>query len=169
MGRRAEQGRRVDPLVRLLLAQVDGAVTGRGWQGPTLLGTVRGVTVAQATCTPSGASRCIWQHVLHAAYWMYAVRRIIDPGAPAGFARSPSNWPSLPDERDVAAWRADVRLLKREYELLREAIERVDAASLWSVPGARAWQRADYIVGIASHSAYHAGQIQLLKRMTRRQ
>ena len=81
------------------------------------------------------------------------------------FPRPGSNWFALPPRPDERAWRRDVALLKQEHRLLRAVIARFPATRL----GARAWRskwtNAATIYGIASHDLYHAGQIQLLKRL----
>jgi len=168
----------------VLLDCLDGAFGPRGWQGPTLHGSLRGVTVKAALFKPRPRRRCIWEIVLHAAYWKYAVRRHVEdaaavahvarPGASAStasqkFDRSPANWPAVPTcsgKAAATAWAKDRALLKREHELLRAAVERVDPGAWFSIPPrGRNWTLARYTVGIAAHDAYHCGQIQLLKRL----
>jgi hypothetical protein len=60
-----------------------------------------------------------------------------------------------------------VALLKREHGLLRRAIARLAPARLGRRVWQSRWNAAETVVGIASHDLYHAGQIQLLKRLQR--
>jgi hypothetical protein len=86
----------------------------------------------------------------------------------ASFPRDGSNWFASPRRPDETAWRCDVALLKAEHRALRDAIAHFPAARL----GARAWRsrwtNVATIHGITSHDLYHAGQIQLLKRLQQR-
>lgn len=150
-----------------------GAFQGKGWQGPTLLGSVRGVSAAEARVRPGGLKHGVWDYVLHAAYWKYAVcvkMGVVDRDS---FPRSPSNWPALPGPAGTAsdekAWRADVRLLRSYHDELVAAVAEADLRRLEAVPaGGRSVRLLDVLVGIAAHDAYHAGQVQLIKRLVRR-
>ena len=157
----------MDARIRLLLEVCDQAFAGHSWHGTTLSGSLRGVTVAQALWRPGqGRGRHnIWEITLHAAYWKCIVRRRLARDPALKFPRPGSDWPELPERPDEGAWRRDVTLLKREHALLRRTIARFDAARL----GRRGWRsrrsNVTHIYGIASHDLYHAGQIQLLKRL----
>lgn len=154
-----------DPL-NLLSALARANFTGKAWQGAALAGAVRGLSASAALRRPAGGRRNIHEIVLHAAYWKYAVRRRLNPSDDAPFPASPANWPAAPTSPDERAWRRAVRLLKEEHRKLMRAIEGLDEAALDQVPsGGRTWTRAQLIMGIASHDAYHTGQVQLLKKL----
>jgi uncharacterized damage-inducible protein DinB len=141
---------------------------GRAWHGgPTPVGCLRGVTAAEARWVPAPGRHSIWELALHIAYWDYAVRRHLEP-VPDRFPRSPANWPALPERPDERAWARDRRLLAQEHDQLVRATRRFGTQG-WSrlPPGARTWRYGDLIVGILSHEVYHAGQIQLMKRLYR--
>lgn len=157
----------------LLDAVLEGAFRGKGWQGPTLSGSLRGVTPRVALFRPGRGRKCIWEHVLHAAYWKYAVAAVIEKHVlgveePEAFGRSPSNWPRAPVAADARAWRADRALLERMHERVLAAAGRLDPARLDRRPSPKhKWPLAMYLAGIAAHDAYHCGQVQLLKRLAR--
>ncbi|HVO34936.1 MAG TPA: DinB family protein [Gemmatimonadales bacterium] len=159
-----------DPRIRLLLQVLDEAFTAKGWQGATLSGAVRGLTPRQALWRPGGdpARNCIWDLVLHTAYWKHVVRERVAGGARTPFQRPPRNFPRLPARADAAAWRADVALLKREHDLLRRAVARLSPARLDAPVKRSPWVVAEQIFGVAAHDLYHTGQIQLLKALQRR-
>ncbi|HTS88492.1 MAG TPA: DinB family protein [Gemmatimonadales bacterium] len=144
---------------------------GRAWHGgPTPVGALRGVDAEAARGRPLQGRHSIWALALHIAYWNYAVRRRLE--AQAGrregprFPRSPANWPSLPRIADEAAWRADRALLKAEHDQLIRVIRAFPAARLARrPPGGKRWSYGELILGVLVHDAYHAGQIQLLKRL----
>lgn len=150
----------------LLLEVLDHAFAGRSWHGSTLSGALRGVTPAQALWRPRRDRHSIWELVLHAAYWKYVVRcRVTGTRPPEGFPRSPSNWPAPPARPDVARWRGDVRLLKRMHAELRSAVAALPARTLGERSPTGAWRYDEMIYGVAAHDLYHAGQIQLIKRL----
>ena len=78
------------------------------------------------------------------------------------FALEGSNWfPRPGGEPSEAAWKADLALLAAEHRALVAAVER-------QLPGLRGAARAKalhLVRGVAAHDLYHAGQVQLLKRL----
>jgi hypothetical protein len=155
----------MDPTLQLIARTIHPR-RGQAWHGgPTPVGAVRGVPVAMARWRPGPERHTIWELALHSAYWMYAVRRRMLGLASAGFSRSPANWPAMPAPATEAAWAADRSLLATEHRLLVEAIEDFPAALLSRPSGRKRWTWGDLLIGIAMHDAYHAGQIQMLKRL----
>jgi hypothetical protein len=142
---------------------------GRAWHGgPTPCGAVRGVSAALAHWRPAPGRKSIWELTLHIAYWKYAVRRHLEPGPIPRFPRSPANWPAAPGRADAAQWDSDRRLLLEQHELFSRAAARFDPARLQRRPARkRTWTYGQMIIGILAHDAYHAGQIQMLKRLWR--
>lgn len=156
------------PGIGSLVTSLEGAFRGKGWQGATLTGSLRGITHTDALRVVPPLAHSIWQLVLHAAYWKYAVRRQLCGAAVPPFTRSPANWPRVPVDADAAAWKRDVRLLKDEHEALLGAVLHTAPIEFDRVPPTgRRWTRAQYVAGIAAHDAYHCGQIQLIKRLCR--
>jgi uncharacterized damage-inducible protein DinB len=154
--------------IKLLLGTLDGAF-GRGWQGTTLSGALRGVTPRQALWRPTRGRHNVWELALHAAYWKYVVRRrIAGQTARGAFPRAPSNWPDLPDAPTPAAWRADVRLLRRMHDELLQAVAALPPRKLGTRSPSGKWTYAQMIFGVAAHDIYHTGQIQLIKRLLKR-
>jgi hypothetical protein len=154
-----------DREIALLLAALDEAFDRRSWHGTNLLGSLRSVTVGQALWRPAPKRHNIWELAVHAAYWKYTVWRTI-AGAPRGsFPLKGSNWFAR-STADEAAWLADLRLLKDQHRALRDAVaslslDRIDEL----VPGKKV--RLGFLIrGAAAHDLYHAGQIQLLKRLS---
>jgi uncharacterized damage-inducible protein DinB len=155
-------------MLAALLATLDPK-RGAAWHGgPTPMLALRGVSAAQARWVPARRRHSIWELALHIAYWDYAVRRRLDPDTPRDFPRSPANWPALPERPDERAWALDRALLSREHDNLVRVVRRVKA-SRWNRRLRERWTYGETIVGIAAHEVYHAGQIQLLKRLWRAQ
>jgi hypothetical protein len=155
------------PEIEQLLGLLDEAYNRAAWHGPNLRGSIRRVTAREAAIPPRPGRHNIWELVVHAAYWKYAVRRRLAGEKRGSFALPGSNWFRRPVDRSEKAWREDVALLDREHQSLREAVASFPAADLdQKVHGSKSAARR-LIAGIALHDVYHAGQIQLIKRLIR--
>jgi hypothetical protein len=157
----------VDDRVRLLLEVFDQAYAAPSWHGTPLNGTLRGVSARAARWRPSPRRHCIWDLVLHTAYWKCMVRRRLRRDPEIVFPRAGANWPALPDRLDNAAWKRDRALLDEQHRLLRKAIASLKPAQLGRRGWHSRWPIKAEIYGIASHDLYHAGQIQIIKRLYR--
>ena len=156
--------------IQLLLDLLDESYAGPAWHGPCLRGSLRGVTDREAAWRPAPGRHSIWELAVHAAYWKYAVRRRLLGQKRGSFAEPGSNWfergPGT-GKKTAEAWRRDLALLKRSHEELRAAVSQLDESDLdRPSSGSRRTPRR-MIAGIALHDTYHAGQIQLLKRLLR--
>jgi len=156
----------MDARVALLLQNLDRAFDARSWHGTTLKGSLRGLQADVACWKPRADRNSIWQLVLHAAYWKYIVRRALTEDEAARFPRSPSNFPRVPEPPTQAALRKDVALLVQEHRRLRDAVAAFPGTRLDRPRGSgRGPTPLTLILGAAAHDLYHAGQIQLLKRL----
>jgi uncharacterized damage-inducible protein DinB len=151
--------------VEQLLAILDQAYNRPSWHGTNLRGSLRRVSPRQAAWRPAARRHNIWENVVHAAYWKNAAsRRFVDQ--PRGsFHYKGSNWFRAPDETSGRAWKADVALLDRMHAVLRDAVAQLSAAELYDTPRGKKVSNFALLSGVAAHDLYHAGQIQLLKRL----
>ena len=150
------------------LDAIDLAYDRQSWHGTNLRGSLRGVTARQAAWRPARGRHNIWELAVHAAYWKYAVLRRLTGAKRGSFALEGSNWFARPLQSTEAAWKADLALLERTHRELRAAVAALPAARLRArVQGKRtaAW----LLSGIAAHDLYHAGQIQLIRRLGQKQ
>jgi hypothetical protein len=145
-----------DDALALLLASLDEAYDHKSWHGTNLRGSLRGLTVETALWRPQPGRHNIWEVAVHAAYWKYVVRRKITGAKRGSFPLPGSDWFPRADGDD-AAWQRDLDLLAGEHRQLR--------ASLAALGEADRLKHAKLIRGIVAHDLYHAGQIQLLKRL----
>lgn len=152
--------------LRTLLRTIDESFSKRAWHGPNLRGSIRGLSARQAAWRPSTKRHNIWEIVVHCAYWKYVVRRRLLGGKKGSFPLIGSNWFRRPEHESEVAWKRDIQLLEDMHALLVEAIEDLKPADLkkkiW-----KTWSTHSTIAGIAMHDVYHAGQIQLLKRLVK--
>ncbi len=149
----------MDP-AKLVLALLDEAYEKKTWHGPNLKQSVKRVTAKQAARRPGPGRHNIWEVMLHAAYWKYAVRRRIEGGKRGSFVLKGSNFFPRPEpgKLNEAAWSADKKLLEREHRALRQSVAKV----LRTARGAKLLRQ---LYGVAFHDVYHAGQIRLLRRL----
>src|SRR5262249_49194393 len=151
--------------MRLLVELLDQAFDLKAWHGPNLRGAIRRLTAEQAAWRSRPGRHSIAEIVVHCAYWKYAVRRKLRGDSRGSFRVKGSNgfspWEDL-SERD---WKLNIEILCEEHVALRSAVGVFDPALLWRrAPNSR-YTFAFLIQGAAAHDLYHAGQIQVLKRL----
>ena len=151
-----------------LLADLRRIYEGDAWHGPAVLDAIRDVSAEQAAARPLKDGHTIYELTHHIAAWTGEVA-----------SRIQGNTPKMPDDGDFpdgsivvdgAAW-ADVRaLLERRQAELMEAVAGFDETRLDEPvdPKNRGKEgpvsyRA-LLSGLAQHSAYHAGQIVVLRK-----
>lgn len=149
-----------------LLAQMDWAYDRQSWHGTNLRGSIRRVPAAQASRRPAPGRHSIQEVVVHAAYWKYAVWRRLTGGDRGSFPLKGSNWFERPEREDEGAWREDIALLDRMHQQLRAAVAALAVKDLYKTPKGSKVNNFTMLSGIVAHDLYHAGQIQLLKRLT---
>jgi uncharacterized damage-inducible protein DinB len=154
--------------LELLLKVIDDAYDRRAWHGTNLRGSIRGLSAEEAAWRPATGRHNIWEIIVHAAYWKYAVRRRLLGEKRGSFPLKGSNWFAKPAGRSKNEWRKDVELLDTMHRELRQAINSMLAADLVKTSGSGRFTNREMIYGIALHDVYHAGQIQLIKRLLKK-
>jgi uncharacterized damage-inducible protein DinB len=151
--------------IKELLRLLDEGYDTPTWHGPNLRAAVSRVTAREALWRPGRGRHNIWEIAIHAAYWKYTVRRRLLGEKRGSFVMKGSNWFPSPARADEEAWRATLALLKEEHRKLRAAVARIPPSQLHRRMKRSKWTAAQSINGVAFHDTYHAGQIQLLKRL----
>jgi hypothetical protein len=132
------------------------------WHGADLKAALAGVTPALAFWRPAAGRHNIAEIALHHAYCARAVRAQMS-GVPAEpFVREGDDWFDLPDEQALT-WEEVQATVDREQRRLAALVADIDSATAQS-PLADA-ERFNLALGITCHAIYHAGQIQLIKRL----
>jgi hypothetical protein len=119
----------------------------------------------QAAWRPAEGRHNVWELVVHAAYWKYTALRRLTGATRGSFPVAGSNWFRRPEDPGVAAWRRDVALLEQMHRSLRAAVENLTPRDLHATPEGSTVSHFALLSGVAAHDLYHAGQIQLLKRL----
>ncbi len=146
----------------VLTRLIDEGHTTRAWYGADFLTAIADVDAARAARRPAEGRHNIGEIALHHAYWLHEVANRL--GAPAEpFRLEGEDWFEW-TERSPVAW-DDVRaLVQRELQRLRDTVEAVSAGRMASPLDEAA--RYEQVLGIAAHAAYHAGQVQLVKKLS---
>ena len=107
---------------------------------------------------------------MHAAYWKYAVTKRLTGSKKHVFPEKGRNWFAR-DARGLSKgeaekkWERDLALLAKMHKELRGTIAKMKDAELGGrCRGSRQTVKQN-VVGIAMHDVYHAGQIQMLRRL----
>ena len=153
------------PEIELLLRLLDEAYDKKSWHGPNLKSTVRRLDAQRAAWRPNTNRHSIAEIVVHAAYWKYSVRRRLRDDTRGSFPLRGSNWFRLPSPLTEQTWREYLTLLDTEHRTLREAVAQFRPDRLHRIPTGSKVRFSTLIYGVAHHDVYHAGQIQLLKRL----
>jgi hypothetical protein len=148
-----------------LLDILDESYNRRSWHGTNLRSSIRRVTPDQAAWRPGPDRHNIWELVVHAAYWKYAVWRMLTEAPRGSFPLEGSNWFTRPVDGTEREWRDDVGLLDRVHAALRAAAAAVRPVDLARTPKGSTFTIRALVSGAAAHDLYHAGQIQLLKKL----
>jgi hypothetical protein len=150
--------------IELLLNALDQGYDHRAWHGTNLRGSLHGLKAEGTAWHPQKNRHNAWELVAHAAYWKYVSCRRITGSTEWSFPLQGSNFFVRPEgEPNEKAWKADVALLDECHIKLRSIVAELDPARLDEK--LKDWTVRETILGVAMHDTYHAGQIQLLKRL----
>jgi hypothetical protein len=148
----------------ILIEGVDRAYDRTSWHGPNLRASLRGVTAEMAIWRAGSRRKCIAEIALHTAYWKYAGRRILTGEKRGSFPLAGSNWFARAAPYSQRDWKADIALVDEVHRAWRAVVATIDPGRL-SRRAKGSFTVAGLIQGVAAHDLYHAGQIQLVRRM----
>jgi uncharacterized damage-inducible protein DinB len=143
--------------------QAQKMFAGEAWHGPSVLEVLADVDAKAASAHPIPGAHSIWELVLHlTATQDILLRRI--RGERVGL-QTEEFWPAVPPPSE-AAWAAAIEQLTLQDAQLRQGISAFPEEQLHA-PIMAGWSSAyDNFHGHVQHSAYHAGQIALLKKLS---
>jgi hypothetical protein len=132
------------------------------WHGADLKAALADVTPALAFWRPATGRHNIAEIALHHAYYARAVRAQLSgqPGEP--FILAGEDWFQLDDDTRLS-WSRIQAVVDGEQRPLAELVSDIEAGKVVSpLPDA---ERMNLVLGITCHAIYHAGQVQLIKRL----
>ena len=132
------------------------------WHGPDLKAALADVTPALAFWRPAAERHNIAEIALHHAYFARTVRAQLT-GVPAEpFVLEGEDWFEASDGRRLS-WPSIYATVESEQGRLGAAVDDLAARRISSA--VKADERFTLVLGITCHAVYHAGQIQLIKRL----
>ncbi|HEX3129731.1 MAG TPA: DinB family protein [Thermoanaerobaculia bacterium] len=135
------------------------------WHGPDLKAALADVTPDLAFWRPAPGRHNIAHNIaeiaLHHAYTLRSVRGQLSGTSPEPFALEGDDW--FPAEPNGLSWPEIQSILETEQGRLADVVSGL-AENRVKSPKPDA-DRFDLILGITCHAVYHAGQVQLLKRL----
>jgi uncharacterized damage-inducible protein DinB len=151
--------------IQIVIAGIEQGYDKLSWHGTNLRGSLRGLALDRLCWRPAENRHNVWEIAVHAAYWKYTVRRRITGEKRGSFYLQGSNWFPRPMEKSLSAWQDDLAMLQISHDTLVAAVADLSERTLFSRPKGSKYTLLFYLQGIAAHDLYHAGQIQLLKRL----
>jgi len=130
------------------------------WHGPDLKAALAEVTPDLAFWRPANGRHNIAEIALHHAYCARAVRGQLSGTPPESFVLDGEDWFALHDE-SLLPWSKILAVVETEQQQLAAIV--ADNGHRES-PMADA-ERFNLVLGITCHAVYHAGQVQLIKRL----
>jgi uncharacterized damage-inducible protein DinB len=147
---------------------VERVVEGDPWHGSSVVAVLDGISAEDAAAHVVPGAHSIWELVLHMTGWAREVHSRL-AGAPAGEPAA-GDWPAV-TVVTPAAWRAAVADLIESHRVLAAAIRAADDRLLVApvvdhrdAASGTGLSRYLTLHGLVHHTAYHAGQIALVKR-----
>jgi hypothetical protein len=132
------------------------------WHGPDLKAALADVTPALAFWRPARGRHNIAEIALHHAYFVRTVRTQLVGGPAEPFVLEGEDWFEASDARRLS-WMSIHATVESEQGRLYAGVVDIEAGRISSAM--KAEERFALVLGITCHAVYHAGQIQLIKRL----
>jgi DinB superfamily len=134
------------------------------WHGADLKAALADVTPPLAFWRPVAGRHNIAEIALHHAYCTRAVQSQITGRSAEPFVLPGEDWFDVTDGSTLP-WPKILRVVEAEQQRLGAVVADIEAGKVTS-PLAET-ERFNLVLGITCHAIYHAGQIQLIKRLRR--
>ena len=132
------------------------------WHGPDLKAALADVTPAVAFWRPAPGRHNIAEIALHHAFFVRSVRVQIGGAPDEPFPVEGEEWFDVSDELQLS-WASIHATLASGQERLNAVIDQIARGMVTSPLNFD--ERLALVLGITCHAVYHAGQIQLIKRL----
>lgn len=148
---------------QVLADQIERLLNGDAWHGPNLEQLLDGIPPALAAHRPPGSPHAIQDILAHIDAWHAELLAVVNGRAYRTMPEK-EQWPAVKG-RDEDAFRRVAESTFENGRRLVEAVARLDDAALARPIEARDYTLLELLHGFAQHTAYHLGQIALLKRL----
>jgi hypothetical protein len=130
------------------------------WHGADLKAALADVTPDLAFWRPGNERHNIAEIALHHAYYAHSVRGRLSALPLESFVLDGEDWFTVPDE-SVLPWSKVLTVVETEQQKLLAVVAGLGAMESILADDAR----VALVLGITCHAVYHAGQVQLIKRL----
>jgi hypothetical protein len=131
------------------------------WHGADFKAAIGDVDAALAFWRPAPGRHNIAEIALHHAYYVRDVRGRIGAKPPEPFVVAGEDWFEAANDKKLS-WSKIQAAVEAEQAKLVDIVGRVDSAAASTQTPA---ERLNLVLGITCHAVYHAGQVQLIKRL----
>jgi hypothetical protein len=132
------------------------------WHGPDLNAALSDVTDADAFARPKPERHNIAEVALHHAYYVRAVRGQLSGATPEPFPLEGEDWFAATADGPLG-WPEIRALVDAQQQRLATLVSDIDSGRVSSPLSDE--ERLGLVLGITCHAVYHAGQVQLIKRI----
>lgn len=150
------------PDERLLSRIIEEGYGPGAWHGPNLRMALSDVSPELAFWRPSPGRHSIAEIALHHAYCARSARGQLAGTAPESFVVEGDDWFEL-DGQSKLDWPKIQTVVDKEQRRLASLVADIGAGRVQSSLEQAA--TFDLVLGITCHGVYHAGQVQLIKRL----
>jgi hypothetical protein len=147
---------------RVLARTIEEGYGPGAWHGADLKQALADVPEALAFWRPAAGRHNIAEIALHHAWCTRAVRAQLSGTPPEPFLLEGEDWFEVPGKTRLA-WPEIQATLEAEQRRLASVVS--DIAAGRTKAGLADGERFDLALGITCHAVYHAGQVQLIKRL----
>jgi hypothetical protein len=147
---------------RVLARIVEEGYGPGAWHGSDLKAALADVPAALAFWRPADGRHNIAEIALHHAYCVRSVRGQLSGQSPEPFVLEGEDWFPLPDKSRLT-WPKVREVVEAEQGALARVLADIQSGRVKS-PLADG-EGFDLVLGITCHAVYHAGQVQLIKRL----
>ena len=146
----------------LLSDDLRRAIRGDAWHGPSLNELVGSLSPQEAMQRPIPTAHNIWELVVHITSWSNIALRRINGGQVEAY--DGEDWPEV-HEFTQAGWDGARQGLMESYERLSEVVIGMSDDDLDVNAPQSTRSVAGMVSGVAQHTAYHGGQIAILRKL----
>ena len=144
---------------------IEEAYYRKAWHGPNLHSSLKGITAEEALVRPGKQRHNIYEITVHAAYWVYRVINRISKDSGLKFPIKGSNWFESPDTLTDTEWKKVKKSLNELHDELYNMVIDLKMDGIAAKTEEEVQIKTRLLIGIAMHDVYHAGQIQLIKKL----
>jgi hypothetical protein len=134
----------------------------QAWHGPDLKAALADVTPDLAFWRLAPGRHNIAEIALHHAYCVRGVRGRLSGTPPDPFVLDGDDWFAVSDATTLS-WPEIAAVVDAEQSRLTTVVADIGAGG--GNPSLPETERFDLVLGITCHAVYHAGQVQLIKKM----